>query len=285
MSASPPALSGMNWPQAPAVPARAGLNLSGALALFGVTLRRLCLGPRLFLTVLAASAPCLILLVARAQGQAVDPGDFGQGVFFILMAQAIVPISALSLSSGLIQDEVEEQTLTYLLVRPIPRWAIYITKLLAATLVSCVVVTFFVLLTELALQWPNPDRWNLTLDRGVKIAGAFTLGLLAYNAVFALLGLIFKKPQGMGVLYIVVLEGFFANIDFIFRRATVIYYERVLMLRWLGLDGEEFSLNLADAPSNVECILTLLLVTVVVTLVGIVIFSMREFRVKTPEAT
>ena len=39
---------------------------------------------------------------------------------------ALAPLAALLYSAGIIQDEVEDQTLTYLLLRPLPRWALYL---------------------------------------------------------------------------------------------------------------------------------------------------------------
>ena len=43
----------------------------------------------------------------------------------MFIPQALLPLVALLYASGIIQDEQEEQTITYLLVRPIPKWAIY----------------------------------------------------------------------------------------------------------------------------------------------------------------
>ncbi len=46
-----------------------------------------------------------------------------------MIPQALVPITALVFASGMISDEVEEQTLTYLLIRPVPKSVIYLVKL------------------------------------------------------------------------------------------------------------------------------------------------------------
>ncbi len=261
-------------------------NISGILALFGVTLRRLCRGQRIWLGVLTAAVPILIVLLARSQGEL--PGDRADrteaALVFGLMAQMLVPIMALWLASGLVQDEVEEQTLTYLLMRPVPRPLIYLTKLAAAILVSAAIASVSSILLQLTIHWDDPNRLTIALDRGGKLAGAFSLGLLAYNALFGLLGLAMKKPQGVGVIYIVVLEGVLANIDFIFRRFTILYYVRVLMLRWLGMDGKRFNVDASVAPSNAECIFTLIGIAAVLGVVGGIVFASREFRVKTPEA-
>ena len=46
---------------------------------------------------------------------------------FNLIPHALAPLAALFYAAGIIQDEVEEQTLTYLLLRPLPRWALYLS--------------------------------------------------------------------------------------------------------------------------------------------------------------
>ena len=56
----------------------------------------------------------------------------------------LVAIIELLYASGMIPDEVEEQTLTYLLVRPLPKWAVYAVKLLATVCVVAALVAAFV---------------------------------------------------------------------------------------------------------------------------------------------
>src|SRR5688572_22226621 len=46
----------------------------------------------------------------------------------MFVPQALLPLVALLYGSGVVQDEQEEQTITYLLVRPIPKWVMYTIK-------------------------------------------------------------------------------------------------------------------------------------------------------------
>ena len=46
----------------------------------------------------------------------------------------LAPLTALLYAAGVVRDEVEEQTLTYLLLRSVPRWAVYTVRLLATLL-------------------------------------------------------------------------------------------------------------------------------------------------------
>ena len=61
---------------------------------------------------------------------------------FNLIPHALAPLAALLCAGGIIRDEVEEQTLTYLLLRPLPRTAIYAVKLLASLITAAILTSF-----------------------------------------------------------------------------------------------------------------------------------------------
>ena len=82
-----------------------------------------------------------------------------------------------------------------------------------------------------------------------------------------------------------VFEGVFANIDFVIREATVMYYIRVLAVRWLDMPGVDWSIDLSTAPSASTCLIVLLSVGAVFSVLGALTFGLREFRVKTPEGS
>ena len=82
-----------------------------------------------------------------------------------------------------------------------------------------------------------------------------------------------------------VFEGALANIDFVMRTRTVMYYLRVLSVRWLDLAGADWSIDPATAPAATTCLLTLAGHRRGCALLGACVFSMREFRVKTPEGS
>ncbi len=92
-----------------------------------------------------------------------------------------------------------------------------------------------------------------------------------------------------GVVYIASIEGFLANLDFVGRKLTVVYYVRSLCLRWLDPNGDwllrwkqAWGMDLASIPSAERCVLTIGLFGLVVTLLTAWWFAGREFRVKTP---
>jgi ABC-2 type transport system permease protein len=121
------------------------------------------------------------------------------------------------------------------------------------------------------------------IRRSMLISGLLSLSLLAYVAIFGGLSLLTRRSLVLGVGYIVVFEGVLANIDFVIRHVTVMYYVRTLSVRWLDLSGADWMIDTATAPTATTCLLTLLGIGVVLALLGSWLFSVREFRVKTPE--
>jgi ABC-2 type transport system permease protein len=111
------------------------------------------------------------------------------------------------------------------------------------------------------------------------------LTLSAYVAIFGGLSLWIRRTLVVGAIYSIVFEGVLANIDIVFRYLTVMYYIRVLSVRWLGLAGGDWSIDPATAPSVSTCLTTLLTASALIAILGAWSFSVREFRVKTPEGS
>ena len=100
--------------------------------------------------------------------------------------------------------------------------------------------------------------------------------------MFGLLSLVFRRALVIGVAYIFLFEGVLANLNFVVLRITVMYWLRLLAMRWLGLPARDWGIDLAYAPTATTAVLVLLLASLGATLLAFLVFSRREFRVKTP---
>ena len=207
-------------------------------------------------------------------------------IIFTIIPHVFVPLTALVYSSSMIHDELEEQTLTYLLIRPSPKWVIYLAKLLATLLITLLLAACGMLVTYTAMYWGLPGFGGETFwTHLLKAQALLALALLAYGSLFGYLGLLVRRSLVVGIAYIIVFEGVLANIDFVVRRLTVMYYFRVLAARWLPLSIREWSLDLTLAPSSTYCVGVLGAVGLVATGLAVLTFTTREFRVKTPEGS
>lgn len=280
------ASTGTSTSHPPRVALTYGLDAGAWLTLLRVSVEQLVRGRRLLALGLLFTLPALIALATRYDNPtyANQITAVENSLVFYMIPQAIVPLTALILASGMIRDEVEGQTLTYLLIRPLPRPAIYVAKLAAAWLVSAGLAAVFTAITLAVIHWGTDALWGTVFPaRAAKVAGLGALSLLVYVSLFGGLSLVVRWVLPLGVAYTVLFEGVFANIDFSVRRLTVLWYVRILAERWLGLHVDSWAINLEEAPGAPEAFLTLLTAAMVLTLAAAWYFGSREIRVKTPE--
>jgi ABC-2 type transport system permease protein len=200
-----------------------------------------------------------------------------------------------------VQDEQEEQTITYLLTRPIPKWLLYWVKMAATWTTSVLLVAALSVLTFTAIYAGAETDLAAASLRCVKAAAILSLAAIAYCSLFGAMSLLTKRMLIVGILYTAIIEGLLANLPLSLRWGTVIYYTRLMAYRTLDFvvtwpRGREddvaaaaWMLNietdptLAEHPQLSTCILVLVSASVVCTILASWLCSRREFHVKTPE--
>lgn len=275
----------------PAAPSRArSADLSALAALFALTVRQHTHGRRLLVLGLLYLVPCALALVLRNLARPAPADGMEFALVFVLLPHGLAPLTALLYAAGVVSDEVEEQTLTYLLLRSVPRWQLYLTKLVATLCVTAALVAVAVTALYLAIYAGRPEFWDEALPRAGTMVAVMTLAQVGYCALFGFLGLVTRRSLIVGIGYIVAVEGVLANLDFVGRALTVVYYVRALVLRWLDLPAEQLGLfqrewgmrELDKLPSSGDCVLTLLGLGVALSVLSALWFARSEFRVKTP---
>jgi ABC-2 type transport system permease protein len=275
------------------VPIRRGFIVPALAALFVLTLRQNLHGRRLLVLALLFLLPVVLAGVLKLVPYQPPPDALEFAFVFNLIPHALAPLTVLLYAAGVIQDEVEEQTLTYLLLRPLPRWALYVTRLVVAWLTTSVLIGLFTTLTLAVIYGNTPELWGEVLPRrAVKIAALMALAQAGYCSLFGVFGLLTRRALIAGLAYIIAFEGLLANFDAVVRQLTVMYYFRVLALRWLAPARSErwsielsnrWSIDLTTAPSADRCLLTLLAISVLFVFLGAALMRQREFRMKTAE--
>jgi ABC-2 type transport system permease protein len=304
MKASPPGQTVTAGHLAKAArPARsAGFGLASLTALYTLTLRQHLHGRRWMIMAAVLLIPAFLAGLVRAT--ATDPPLILLEFLFVFMLipQALLPLVALFYGSGIIQDEQEEQTLTYLLIRPLPRWAIYAVKVLATLTTVVVLTSIFTALTYVVLYvGADAGEENIPL-RCLKAIIVHDLAVSAYCCLFAVISLLTRWGLVAGFLYGAFFEGLIANLPFSIRWLTVIYHARVIAYRSmkfllkegqhtenLAADAWQFDIqadpNLLEHPSLATSVIVLLVGSLCATLLGAFLCSSREFHVKTPEGS
>jgi ABC-2 type transport system permease protein len=286
----------------PAVRRSSGVNLTVLWSLYVLTVRQFMHGKRWMVVAVLFLLPAALAVLVRFMDPSA-PSIVLEFLFaFMLIPQALLPLLALLYASGMIHDEQEEQTITYLLVRPLPRWGLYLMKMLATLTTTVALTALFTAITYAAIYVANTTDYDTVMRRCVQAIGIHSLSVVAYCCLFGLLSLITKRALIVGILYSIIFEGIVANIPLSVRLLTVIYYARLIAYRTLpfiettphgtndvSAEAWQFNVrtdpNLLEHPSNSACIWTLIIASVVCTLMGAVICSRREFHVKTPESS
>jgi ABC-2 type transport system permease protein len=213
------------------------------------------------------------VLVARLPTQ-VTAADL-YGVIVTVYVRFLVPLAALFYATALIADEVEGKTLTYLLTRPVQRAAILTGKFaacLATTLslsLPSLVVTFFLLTTARGWAAVAASVPDLFRDMGV-----IALALLAYGALFTLLGVVLKRPMIPGLLFVFVWE-LVANLPGYLPRFTLTAYLRSLIRHRPPTEG--FSEMFGQVLPAALCLEVLTGLVIFFLGLSVWIFSTREY--------
>jgi hypothetical protein len=167
---------------------------------------------------------------------------------------------------------------------------VYAVRWLATFCVTTVLLAVATVALYLAIYWGTPELWGEVFPtRALWTIAATAVGQFGYCALFGFLGMIARRSLVIGVAYIASVEAVLANLDFVGRKLTVVYYVRTLYLRWLEPNEEwlrrwkqSWDMDLGTIPSARRCVLTIGLFGTIVTLLTAAWFARREFRVKTP---
>ena len=269
--------------------------------LYLLTLRQHMHGKRWMVMGMLFLLPAGLAVLVRATSPDVPAIVLEFSLAFMFIPQALLPLVALLYASGIIQDEQEEQTITYLLVRPIPKWAIYAVKLLATLTTTVVLTAVFTGLTYAAIYVGADASGENIPFRCLQATSIHALAIISYCSLFGLLSLVTKRILVVGILYTAVVEGLLANLPFGIRLVTVIYYTRLIAYRTLdfilrgpqggptNIAAEAWQFDLRADPGLLEhpklgaCIAVLLGGSLACTMVAAWICSRREFPVKPPD--
>ncbi len=283
------------------------ISLGALWTSFTITLHGLLQWKRIIVLLFLALLPLIAIFFFRTMGTARITSPlliaFMRIEFIAVLvyySSVVIPITILLFASGMIRDEQENQTLTYILLCPIPRWALYLSKLFAAFLVAwllvsvCMALLMFCLWTASGVSSPQP--W---FSRWLALLPATALLIVANGGIFALISVLLRPSLIIGVVYIALFEVFLANFQFVLRKFTSVHYFQNIVINWIGSQYEYVDKN-SGKTANVmgtlwslatekirddtqESVITLLTIFVVTTLLAMYYFTKKEFRLKTPE--
>ena len=202
--------------------------------------------------------------------------DFFSQMMLVFYLQFFLILVALFYGTALINSEVEDRTITYLLLRPIPKPTLvlgkYVTYLLvsASLLVPSVALTYLILEISDGLAGIGRHLPYLMWDVAVIL-----LGTAAYGAVFAFLGIALKRPVMVGLFFAVLWEWPITFVPGRFGKFTVLHYLLSLFPHSTVQRGIQ---TLFGSPSSRPlAVVTLLAIAAAFLFLSMELFRRREY--------
>jgi ABC-2 type transport system permease protein len=168
-----------------------------------LTWRQLFARRRLYLAAAFSLTPLLLALLFRVlvPDAGASGAEFLTGLVRDFVIGTLLPLAAVIFGTNAFGGEVDDGTLVYLLVKPLPRWRVVVWKYVVAVLSTAAVMVPAIVLPWLVVRSPDlPVRVPLAFLAGLGV------GCLVYCAIFVALGLTTRRSLVFGLLYIVAME-------------------------------------------------------------------------------
>lgn len=202
-------------------------------SVYRLTLRQLAGRWRLLIMTVLAALPVIIALLMLSSANAPTVREFETAILSAMLAGSITPLVVLAIAAPAFVNEIEDRTLANLTLSPIPRWQIALPKLLAVITIAAP----FVLASALATSWV---AYLGDLRAVAAVTTSALVGVALYASAFVWLGLVTTQAIGIGLLYIVLWEGFFSGFVAGVRSLSIRHQAIALMH---GMDARRFAVD------------------------------------------
>jgi ABC-type transport system involved in multi-copper enzyme maturation permease subunit len=155
------------------------------------------------LVLLPALIPLILPVLPRDSHDPISRDWILTQMIEIFYISAVTPLLALFFAAMLVGEDVESQTISYILTRPVPRSA-WVLGRFGAYLIVCSGLIFasIVALWLAVLPLPRPAAPDVDVLTLLQYQGAAMMSLLGYGALCAYLGSLVRHPIVVGVLLI-----------------------------------------------------------------------------------
>ena len=227
---------------------------------YRLTLRQLSGRWRLSIMAVLASLPVIISVIMLRDATAPTVAEFERAVLSAMLAGSIAPLVVLAIAAAAFSNEVEDRTLANLTLAPLARWKIAVPKLLAVITIAAP----FTLVSAFLTSWV---AFLGDVQATIAVTVSAFVGVTLYASAFVWLGLVSTQAIGVGLLYIVLWEGFFSGFVSGVRLLSIRHYAIAIMH---GLDARRFA--------NTGLSFTAALVLSAIVLGGFLLLSVRRLR-------
>lgn len=231
------------------------LPAQAARLAYGIVLRQLVTRARIAALLLVGAATAAIAIAVGASDSRRDPIETGVQLISSLHFTLLVPIIALVFATAALGDMREDGTLVYLWLRPMDRWPVAVGAWLASITLSLPLTIVPLVISSVAVDGGS-DLVAATVLAGV-------VGVVAYSALFVLLGLLLKNSIVWGLGYIMIWEGLIAAFGSFAAKLAIRGYTRSILTSITDVD-----LDLGDLSLTAGVAVPLVVAAVALALAG-----------------
>ena len=206
-----------------------------AETIFILALRQSMSIRRVAILLLLAAIPLVIAIIAEILNTDWD-GEVSQGFIQGLITNTGLPLIALIVAAPAFADEIDDRTLTNLMLSPISRWQIAMPKMLAAAAIVAIPMAISMFVSVILIF--DDDAYS------AAIVGAFgmVIGALAFVSLFAFVGTLTTRAVVFGIVYVFGFEALISS--------------AIPGLKYVSISGntlsimQQLSSTLVDAPKS-----------------------------------
>jgi len=158
--------------------------------------------------------------------------EFTNVIIDAMIIAVILPIVTMVLATTAFRHELDDSTLGYLILKPIPRSLIVLPKLLA----SIIVGGLFVIISSVIATLLGPEGSGQAV---FAVGVAVFVGVVTYTTIFTWAGLISSHALGFALIYVFLWEALVSSLLEGVRYLSVRGYVLSIIN---GIDGESFSM-------------------------------------------
>lgn len=179
------------------------------LPITAITVRQLRGGNLVKVAMGLSLLPVLFALINLLRRDASAPVFFVSTLYRELILPTLAPIVILLIATAAFGNDMEDRTLPFITMKPIPRWRIVVEKWLAVLIVVLptliIGLAAFVGVAVLDDKQATAEAPSILLASGAMIAGVFVETLLL-SSVFLLISLLIQRALLAGMVYVFVWE-------------------------------------------------------------------------------
>ncbi|HKK71745.1 MAG TPA: ABC transporter permease [Candidatus Krumholzibacteria bacterium] len=253
---------------------------------FAQAVRDLVRRRRLLFIAFAGLAPLLLTLLWRnGATEVLDASAFFSNLVGTLYLSILVYLVGLAFGVPTIHDEVEGRTITYLLTRPISRVAVYAGRLAAVQVLAAVLLALSLVLCFAFMVVGDFGVVDVHfVKQYVNHVWIVLLATMVFTGLFAIFGVVFKRPLVWGVAYAFAWEGVVSKIPGQMQTWTLEFHVRNVMMRDEDVQGsmiEFLRQMMVENPDVSPWVSTglLLVALVAFSIIGGLVFGRREYVV------